>query len=182
MKKIILMLAICCFTSIAFAQSKIAVYSSGSFTIDLTGSERSQIWDSIASVFGYSGSTFDSAVINDQDPATVDSAAYVIFYGDYHGTKITFGFYLTKGSNHGDIEYFIDDDSLSVARTWQCTPPESDCSSQACKPERNWFLGPVVGCGCINNNDIKCTLVNGGSGWVAGVLAVVTIIVAILAL
>ena len=180
MKKIILMLAICSFTSIAFAQSKIAVYSSGSFTIYLTGSERSEVWDSIASVFGYSGSTFDSAVINDQDPPTVDSAAYVIFYGDYHGTKITFGFYLTKANNHGDIEYFIDDDNTSVERAWSCKPPEEDCSSQACKPERNWFLGPVKSCSCTSNSSVNCELTNSGIGWLAGILIVIGIIAGLL--
>ncbi len=179
MKKIVVIVFLCFCAIIVNAQSKIAVYSSGSFTILLTGSERNQVWDSIANVFGYSGSTLDSAVINDQSPATVDSAAYAIFYGDYHGIKITFGFYLTKSSNHGTIEYFIDDDNTSVERTWQCTPKE-DCTAQACKPHRNWFLGPVVSCECSQDPSTPCTLVNSGSGWVAGILTIIGIIAGLL--
>ncbi|GEM_PF-5670747 len=181
MKNILFLIAICFCTIIVHSQSKIGSYYSGSFTIDLTSQERSTVWDTIAARNGYSGATLDSVGFDDQDPSTVDSAAYVVFYGDYHGTKITVGYYVTKSSNHGVIEYFIDDDNQSVERAWQCTPPSvEDCPSRACKPYRNWFLGPVVSCDCKENEQIPCTLVNSGPGWWVGVLAVLTLIVALL--
>jgi hypothetical protein len=180
MKKILLLISVSFCIIISFAQTKIGSYYSGSFTIDLTSQERNTVWDSIAAINGYSGSTLDSVVFDDQSPSTIDSAAYVVFYGDYHGTKITVGYYLTKSNNHGAIEYFIDDDNTSVQRAWQCTPPSvEECPSRACKPDRNWFLGPVVGCDCKENEQIPCTLVNSGTGWWPGVLAVITIIVAL---
>ena len=108
---------------------------------------------------------------------SIDSAAYVVFYAGYHGTKIAIGLYLTKASSHGVIEYYIDDDNTSVERAWECTPPESNCSSQACKPHRNWFLGPVQGCTCKNDPGVNCTLVNSGSGlsWgdIIGIIGVI---------
>ena len=178
MKKLLLFMTIVFCTLALCAQTKIGSYS-GSFTIDLTNQERITVWDSIASVNGYSGATLDSVVFDDQSPATVDSAAYIVFYGDYHGTKITVGYYLTKANKHGVIEYYIDDDNQSVERAWQCTPTE-ECSSQACKPQRKWFLGPVVSCGCRFDESTPCTLVNSGTGWWAGVLGVLAIIVALL--
>jgi hypothetical protein len=180
MKKFLILIVFTVSTITSLAQSKIGSYYSGSFTIDLTGSERSQVWDSIAAVNGYSGATLDSVVFDDQSPATVDSAAYLVFYGSYHESAIAVGYYLTKSSNHGVIEYFINNDNNSISRAWQCTPPTEDCSSRACKPERNWFLGPVVACSCTSNSGTACTLVNSGSGWWAGVLGVLTIIVALL--
>jgi len=103
MKNILFLIAICFCTIIVHSQSKIGSYYSGSFTIDLTSQERSTVWDTIAARNGYSGATLDSVGFDDQDPSTVDSAAYVVFYGDYHGTKITVGYYVTKSSNHGVI-------------------------------------------------------------------------------
>jgi len=182
MKKIFLLIVLSISTIISFAQSKIGSYYSGSFTLDLTGGERNTVWDTIAARNGYTGATLDSVGFIDQDPSTVDSAAYIVFYGAYHGNKITVGYYVSKSSNHGVIEYFIDDDNTSVERAWQCTPPTTDCSSKACTPERNWFLGPVVGCSCSSASEVKCTLINSGPGWWVGVLGVLTLIVAILAL
>ena len=180
MKKSLLLIVLSINTIISLAQSKIGSYYSGSFTIDLTGGERNTVWDTIAARNGYAGATLDSVGFDDQDPITVDSAAYIVFYGDYHRTKITVGYYVTKSSNRGVIEYFIDDDNTSVQRAWQCTPPSvEDCPSRACKPDRKWFLGPVVGCDCKQNEEVPCTLVKSGTGWWAGVLAVLALVVAL---
>ena len=156
------------------AQTKIATYSSGTFTIDLSSQERSDILDSIASVFGYgTGCTLDSAVINDQDPISVDSAAYVIFYGNCHGSKFSFGIYLTKASNHGDIEYFLDDDSNTVSKVWRCEVA-GECNH--CGPKRKWFLGAVTGCDCED-----CLYSTSGSGLTPGdIITIITFIISLI--
>lgn len=75
MKKLLFLLLISFSCLNMFAQTKIGSYYSGSFTIDLTSQERNTVWDSIASIRGYPGSTLDSVVFDDQDPSTIDSAA-----------------------------------------------------------------------------------------------------------
>lgn len=86
---------------------------------------------------------------------------------------------MTKQSNHGVIEYFIDDDSESVYKAWECTPTEA-CASQACKPHRKWFLGSVVACKCQQDENTPCTLVNSGNGFWDEILGILGILLPLL--
>jgi len=173
MKKFLFLILISFGPIILFAQTKIAGFS-GSFTFELSPFEKETAFDSLLAVFGYNPNcTLDSTVINDPDPTVKDSAAYIVFYADCHGSKFSFGLYLTKTRSHGVTEYYIDDDEPSVERAWECkTAP----GCNICKPDRNWFLGPVVGCDCP-----ECLFNTSGSGISAtNIIALIGIIVTIL--
>ncbi len=168
MRKILLVILGFGIMLISKSQELIATYNGSTITIisSFTSAEKEQAFDTIMNrFFSLTGCTLDSVVIDDQSPTTIDSAAYVIFYGKCGSTSYAIGLYLTKAVNqtNDNVEYYLDDDSTSYNRAWTCTPPEN-CNQLACKPVRNWFLGPVVRCHCRTDEHLDCTYVSSGNG------------------
>lgn len=158
---------------VSFSQTKVGSYSSGSFTIDLSPSQKNLVFDSIVARLGLHSCTLDSVVINDQDPSKIDSVSYLIFYMTCGGAQTSFGLYLTKQQVSHSVNYRMDDDGTSVAGAWSCTS-SGNCTQ--CGPKRNWFLGPVVGCNCN-----QCIFNTSGNGINASdIAAIIGILVSLL--
>lgn len=168
MKKSIL--AISCFlislATIAQSGTKVATYDGSTKTISvpLDHDYYFQIADSFGVIFGGSDYVIDSVVIDDEDPTVIDSIAYLTFYvSSEREGGFAIGFPTTKfATEEGNTDYYIDPGSGDeqqqqyAARSWKCTH-NGDCTQ--CKPDRNWFLGPVVGCKCN-----QCIFDSGGDG------------------
>jgi len=180
MRRLLFFASLILFSLESFSQTVFGKYLSKSqtFTIKLTQSEQQQIFDSIKVYLSYdSECRFDSLVINDPSPSTIDSAAYAVFYGRCGENYFSIGFYLTKEidnlSGNDDIIYSITDEDPSALRAWKC---EVNGNCHNCRPVRNWFLGPVVGCNCE-----ECNFSTSSSGfpWPA-VLGLLGVIITIL--
>ena len=162
------------------AQENVADYTSGSFTIYLNQSQKQTLLDTIKSRYQIQGCTLDSVVIDDQSPSTLDSAAYIVVYATCGDNSYSFGFFLTKEENHGSIIYSVNNNSASASKAWACQGV--NCTS--CKPERDWFLGPVTGCECKKaggSGSSYCNhLISGGGLSIQDIIAILTFLIGLL--
>jgi len=160
-----------------YAEGIAASYSlsNHTYTIDLSPNDQN-IKNALAESFSLEDPTIDSIKINDDDPATVDSVAYLVFYVTDENRIFSTGLNLDKENDGNDhILYSLNNSTVSVARAWECKT-QTSCSE--CDGKRNWFLGAVKGCKCIEageaNNDCKFNTSGSGFPWgpVLGLLGV----------
>lgn len=167
MKK--MLVSLCMFFALnSFSQETkpIAVYSGDKFTVNLNKEQQEDVFKKICEVREFPVD-FDEAIIDDPEPLNMESTPYIFFEGSNKETQkwLSAYFQLTKEIKGEIVEYRITITEKTVAAaSGSCTGV--GCSK--CHKERNWFLGPVVGCTC-NGKETSTGYCNhttgGGPSW-----------------
>lgn len=163
-------------TNCPYSEATIATYSltNQTYTINIS-SQNETLLSAIEDMFSVENASIDSLMIYDDDPSTIDSASYIVFYVTATNTKFSFGIYLEKYSDNNQIIYTVNNREANIesnrqageAIAWEC---KKQTSCYQCGPHRNWFLGPVRGCDCENSGQTNdCIYNTSGSGipWAA---------------
>jgi hypothetical protein len=164
-----------------YAEEIAATYSltNHTYTINLSPNNE-DITNALSELFSLESPVVDSMKINDDDPSTLDSAAYLVLYVTAINRKFSMGLNLDKENDGNDhILYSLNNSTASVAKAWEC---KKNTTCNSCVLHRNWFLGPVKGCDCGNSGQTNdCTFNTSGSGFPWGpVLGFLGVLITIL--
>jgi hypothetical protein len=176
-------------TPCPYSEAIVATYSlvNNTYTINLSPQNQTLL-SALENMFSISNATIDSLVINDDDPSTLDSASYLVFYVTAINTQFSFGILLDKYSDNNQIIYKINNQQASSASNRQASVSAEtawSCKHQSlcwqCVGHRNWFLGRVKSCDCGNSGQANdCIFEDSGSGFPWGPF--LTFLAAIIAL
>jgi hypothetical protein len=152
MKKLII--AIFCltvFTKVTNGQSRektFATFSNNQYTFNLNSESQRSVFSKFKTYFK-SDADFSKLTIEDPDPINPESTPYAVFDGANGKTSkyISVYFKLNKVISKNLVTYTIDFSGIETGKALGGACQGVKCSS--CRKDRNWFLGPVVGCTCL---------------------------------
>lgn len=155
-----------------FNEAIVGVYSANNqvYTLNISN-ENEAIINELKTMYSDQSLTIDSITIDDDDPYSIDSASYLIFYGSSANNKFALGLLLSKANISNNIFYTVSNEPQSteanrqsiqgIESAWECKK-NSVCLQ--CKGHRNWFMGPVRGCDCLNSGTNDCIFQTSGTG------------------